>query len=147
MFGEDVRGAIGIIYPVIQENIEILKKRERPVYVKYLTHTKSKNPTRLRKGDFLLLYLSREDKTIRWYSEILSVSFKMPDDIIAHHLDRIQMHENEYMRYVQERRNKPLLFLELKRLVELERPYSVHYPITMAGRYVPNSEYRSIIGR
>jgi len=144
---DEINSTIGIVYPLRQENIDLLKKRKHPVYVKYISHTGSRNPTRLKKGDFLLLYLSGKDKSVTYYSEISSLSFKTPDEIMTYHLDRIQMHEDEFMEYVRDRKNKVLLFLELENLIELEKPYYVDYPITMAGKYVSKPELYRIIGR
>ena len=147
MIEKYIKNKIGIIYPATQKNIKTLKKRKKPVFVKYITYDKSKNATKLRPGDFLLLYVSQMNKSITHYSKISSVSFKSCDKIMRYYLYRIQMNKNEFKEYVQDRKNKLLLFLELEKLTELKKQYFANYPITMSGKYVSESDLYCIIGK
>jgi hypothetical protein len=141
----EINDTMGVIYPIRQKNIGLLRKRKHPIYVKYLPHAGSQNSTRLKKGDFLFLYLSRKDKSVICYSKISSVSFKTPGEIMTRHLNEIQLNKDEFIEYVKDRKNKLLLFLELESLIELDKPYYLDYPITMAGKYVSKSELCKII--
>ena len=72
---------IGAIYPLKKTNFDMLKKRRKPAYIKFLTHTNSRKPTKLHRGHFLLFYLSGGKKSIVGYSKIKEVLFKTPLDI------------------------------------------------------------------
>lgn len=137
---------VGIIYPVMQNNFDILKERKNPAYVKFITHVKSKNPTRLRKGHYLLFYLSRKDKSIIGYAKINAVSFKTAFEINDKYLNRIQMEQKEFDGYILDRESKQLLFLELEEIIVLDKPMPVDYPITMAGQYVSINEMKRLLG-
>ena len=130
----------------MQSNYDILKERKDPVYVKYITHSRSKNPTKLQKGHFLLLYISKKNKSIVGYAKIKDVSLKMPAEIKQNYLNRIQMQREEFNEYILDRDSKGLIFLELEEIVELEKPVLVGYPITMAGRYVSIEEKKRLVG-
>lgn len=137
---------IGIIYPVMKRNFDFLKKRNTPVYVKYITNPESKNATRLKNGHFLLFYLSRKDKTILGYSTIKNISFKKPYEIKESYLDQIQMEEKEFENYTSDRQSKSLIFLELNKITALENPVQLENPITMAGKYVSINEIKRLLG-
>ncbi len=137
---------IGVIYPIMKRNFDLLVKRKNPVYVKYITHPNSKNPTRLRNGHYLLFYLSRMEKSIIGYAAIKDVSFKIPNEIKENHLNQIQMDETEFDDYTSNRPSKSLIFLELQKIVTLENSIQVGYPITMAGQYVSINEMKRLLG-
>ena len=135
----------GIIYPVNMNNFKLLLKRKKPMYVKFLIHKKSKNPTRLLKGDTLFLYLSHKDKSIIGYSKIQNISFLTPIEIQNNYIGRIQMEPQEYTVYIKGRLDKPLISLELSKIVELKTPIIIDYPITMAGKYVYGNTINNLI--
>lgn len=137
---------IGIIYPVMKWNFDLLMKRINPVYVKYIIHPNSKKPTKLQNGHYLLFYLSRMEKSIIGYATIKDISFKMPNEIKENHLDLIQMDEKQFDDYTSNRSFKSLIFLELQKIVTLENPIQVGYPITMAGQYISINEIKRLLG-
>jgi hypothetical protein len=136
----------GIIYPIMKRNFDLLVKRKNPVYVKYITHPNSKNQTRLQNGHYLLLYLSRMEKSIIGYATIKYISFKMSNEIKENHLDLIQMDEKDFGDYRSNRPSKPLIFLELLKIVTLENPIQVGYQITMSGQYTSINEIKRLLG-
>jgi len=137
---------IGIIYPLMQSNFNIFKKRRKPLYIKFLTHSKSKNPTKLQKGHYLLLYLSRRNKAIAGYAKIKKVSFRKVFEVQQKYINRIQMGRKEFDEYVFRRESKHLILLELNEIIELKKSVVVDYPITMAGRYVSFDEIKHLLG-
>ena len=130
----------------MRTNFNLLKKRKTPVYVKYITHPGSKNATRLKKEHYLLFYLSRMDKSIVGYTKIKNISYKMPEEIKADQLNKIQMEKKEFDAYSSDRQSKPLLFLELDRIVTLENPVKMEKPMTMAGQYVSIKGIKQLLG-
>ncbi len=142
---EDHNKIAGAIYPLRKNNFDILQKRENPIYVKFIAHTTSKNPTRLSKGHYLLLYLSRRDNTINGYAKIHKVSFKTPLDIKQNYINRIQMKKAEFDRYIIGRESKPLLFLELEKIVKLKKNITFNQRITMAGQYISTKEMKRLL--
>lgn len=126
----------GVIYPIRRKNYDLLRDRNAPIFVKFLGRTDSKNPTKLRSDHFLLLYLSKSNKSIIAYSQIKSISFKKPHEILKHNIKNIQMEKDDFCKYIQNRENKSLILLELKKLFELDNPVAVEQPITMTGRYI-----------
>jgi len=137
---------IGIIYPIMQNNFDLLLERKNPVYVKYITHVKSKHPTRLNPGHFLLLYLSRKDKEIIGYARIENIRFLKPNEIKQHYVNRIQMDKEEFNGYILDRNEKQLICLELEKIIKKQIPVKVDNPITMAGKYVDTIELKSLLG-
>ncbi|MDO9538173.1 MAG: DUF365 domain-containing protein, partial [Thermoplasmata archaeon] len=130
----------GIIYPIMQNNFTILMTRTNPVYVKFITHTKSKKPTKLQKENYLLFYLSKNDKSIIGYSKIQKISFEQPHDILNNFINRIQMNECEFSAYIQGRKSKQLIVLELEKIYKLKKRVIISFPMTMAGRYVSKEQ-------
>lgn len=139
-------GISGIIYPIKEHNINLLNKRDKPAYVKYITHSNSKNPTQLQKDHYLLLYLSGKSKNIVGYSKIKGIMFMKPDEIKKKYLYQIQMDEKEFSNYTSNRLSKYLIYLELYKLIFLKSPFRIEYPITMAGRYVSLNEIKRVLG-
>jgi len=136
---------VGIIYPLRQENYQLINRIKEPVYVKFITHTNSKNPTKLKHNNYILFYQSGKNKTIVGYSKIISISFKKATEIKNEYLSRIQMNENDFCSYVKGRESKLLLFLELDQIMTLEQPVELSFPITMAGQYITKNDLRTII--
>lgn len=136
---------IGIIYPILQSNFSYLLKHKEPVYIKYITHTKSKNPTKLQKGHYLLFYVSKKDKSISGYSKIKNVSFKQANEIKNQFIHRIQLNSQEFSVYIQNRESKYLLFLELEEIIQLKKPVIVTSPISMAGQYISKNQLNAIL--
>ena len=143
---QDRNEIVGVIYSLRKNNFDILQKRENPIYVKFIAHTTSKNPTRLNKGHFLLLYLSRRNNSISGYAKINKVSFKTPSDIKQNYIERIQMKKEEFDRYIIGRESKPLLFLELKEIVKIKKNITINHRMTMAGKYITNNEMKLLLG-
>jgi hypothetical protein len=134
----------GVIFPIRRINYNILKKRNNPIFIKFLTHSDSKNPTKLQSDHFLLLYLSKSNKSIIAYSQIKRITFKKPLEVLKYHLDDIQMEKEEFSKYIQNRENKSLVLLELKKISELDNPVPVDQPITMAGMYVSKNSFDTL---
>ena len=105
--------------------------------------------TRLQAGIYLLFYLSGEDKSVVAYAKVKSLSFKQPAEI-REERGRTQMDEEKFNEHIRSRESKPLVFLELGKVVLLERPTPVasvvRSPITMAGLYLTADELRLFIG-
>ena len=70
----------------------------------------------------------------------------MPNEIKENHLDLIQMDEKQFDDYTSNRSFKSLIFLELQKIVTLENPIQVGYPITMAGQYISINEIKRLLG-
>jgi len=137
-----INGEIGgIIYPLNDHNFNILKKREKPVYVKYPSRA-GKHPTKLKQGHLLFFYLSRKDKSIIGYSKIKEVSIKTPQEVLQHYTRSMQMNDDEFNKYTIKRKDKKLLVLMLDDIVELEKNITIDYPITMAGKYISTDEMK-----
>jgi len=134
----------GAIFPVMIKNLNLLKKKAAPVYVKYIAKVGSKRSTKLQKGHYLLFYLSKANKSIVAYAKIRSVSFANPSEV-KKNIDRIQMDEKEFSNYIKNREEKPLMFLELEKVVPLPEPVLIDYPITMTGRYISTKDIIHLI--
>ncbi len=135
----------GIIYPLNENNYNNLKKREKPIYVKFLTHTNSKNPTKLQKGHYLLFYISNSTKSVAGYSQIVDILFKLPIEIKKNFINQIQMDKNEFTSYIKDREAKPLIILVLNKIIDLKKEKHVSYPITMTGKYLLTNELNQYI--
>lgn len=134
----------GVIYPLMRKNFNLLRKKRNPIYIKYITHTASKYPTRLIKGNFLLFYLSGENKSVVGYSKIIDIGFDLPSFVKEHFLDRIQMKEQEFDNYIKYRETKPLLILQLDEIKELSKSVVLPFSITMTGKYIYESDIKKI---
>lgn len=135
----------GIIYPLKEENLGLLKEKSKPVYIKYLSRMKGKNPTKLQRGHYILFYLSRKDKTIVGYSKINNILFKTPSEIKQEYTNRIQMNDPAFDQYTKKRKDKSLIALEIEKFTELKNVVSINYPITMAGKYITMNEVKNFI--
>lgn len=93
----------GVIYPLKLNNYHLLKQRKKPIYIKFLTHSNSKHPTKLQRGHHILFYLSKGSKLIVGYSEITDVLFKTPFEVRKNYIDKIQMSEEEFDSYTKNR--------------------------------------------
>lgn len=137
----------GIIYPIREKNFQIIKNRKEPCYIKYLPHIKSKSPKTLKKGHFLLFYLSAKNKSLGGYAKIKSSTFQNPSDIEMKYMDRIQMDKKDFYEYTLDRMDKKLLFLELDDVIVFNKPVKLEYPITMGGKYITSGELSNIINK
>ena len=116
-----------------------------PIFIKYLTHATSKYPTKLVNGDILFFYLSGENKVIVGFSRIEEICMELPTYVKNEYLNRIQMNESELNNYIKDREVKPLLILKLNKIIELTPPISINFPITMTGKYVYETDMKSLI--
>lgn len=135
----------GVIYPINKKNLSKLKRVDNPMYIKYLPHGKSKNPTKLESNNFLFYYLSGGEKTIVGYSKINDIKFKMPEAILENYIDRIQMSRKEFDEYTKERKGKELLTLFLEDFLIFSKPVKTNYHVTMAGKYLTEEEIKNEI--
>ena len=135
----------GVIYPLNENNYVLLKQRKKPIFIKFLPHSNSKNPTKLCPGNYLLFYLSKQNKSIIGYSKINDIFFKTPTEINQQYIDEIQMDKIEFERYVKNRENKPLMVLILDRIIDFKKKISIDYPITMTGKYISKDELKCFI--
>ena len=142
----DNNDIVGIIYSLRENNYDYLKKRKSPIYIKYIPHADSKNPTKLCKGHRLFFYISGKEKTIAGYSKIRKVAFCLPEEIRQNYMDRIQMTSDEFITYVSQRDSKSLLTLELENIIELQNEVRVPYPITMGGKYLSSNAVKNLLG-
>jgi hypothetical protein len=136
----------GIIYTLKEHNYYYMKKRKSPVYIKYTPHADSKNPTKLDSGHILFFYISGKEKSIIGYSKINDISFHLPKEIKQNYIDRIQMKEDEFNKYINHRESKSLLALELDKIIDLPNSIPITYPITMGGKYLSSMEVKNFIG-
>jgi len=136
----------GVIYPLNKNNFGILKERKDPVYVKFLTRTNSKKPTKLHQGHLLFFYLSGENKSIVGYSKIKEVFFKTPSEIKHNYINRIQMEEEQFNSYILYRETKPLLLLGLDEIIGLKKEIPLDHPLTMTGQYIFLNEMKFLLG-
>jgi hypothetical protein len=134
------RELFGVIFPLRRNNFELLKIRKNPIYIKYITHSKSKYPTKLHSGHYLFFYISREKKSLIGYSKIKGVKFDLPSNLVEISENNIQMNMDEFKNYTNDRNFKLMLVIELEKIIEFEKPNKIAYPITMAGRYVYSDE-------
>jgi len=137
---------VGIIYSLKEHNYNYLKKRKSPIYIKYIIHGDSKNPTKLCKGHILFFYISSKEKTVVGYSKIREVTFCLPREIKQSYMDRIQMTDDEFNQYVSQRDSKLLLTLELDDIIDLQDKVRVPYPITMGGKYLSLDDVKNLLG-
>jgi hypothetical protein len=135
----------GVIYPLRRNNYLLLKNRCNPIFIKYLTHTYSKRPIKIVKGNILFLYLSCENKSIVGYSKIIDVFFKKPLEIKNNFINNIQMKKNEFEKYIIGRDNKPLLCLKLDKIIEFHNEVNSEYKITMTGKYLNQNDINNLL--
>lgn len=134
----------GVIYPLMYENFILLKSRKNPVYIKYPART-LKKASPLKKGNILLLYQSKANKSIIAFGIIKNVSLKLPDEIKSKYLDKIQMEKDQFNNYISGRESKELLFIELDKIIEFNKPVISSRPITMAGLLIDKNEVNKIM--
>lgn len=142
----NITDIVGVIYSLRDHNYDLLKKRKSPVYIKYIPYAYSKKPTKLCKGHSLFFYISGKEKTIFGYSKIKEVTFCLPAEIKRNYMDRIQMTDKEFSKYVLQRDSKSLLTLELDDIIDLQDKVRVPYPITMGGKYVSLDDVKNLLG-
>jgi len=135
----------GVIYPIRKNNYNLLKERSSPIYIKFLSHSSAKNPTRLRSGHYLIFYLSGANKSIIAHSKIVEVLFKKPIQIQEHHINDIQMEKEEFDIYTRNRENKSLILLKLNNIIEFENPIEIDYSISMTGMYISKESVKSFL--
>lgn len=135
----------GVIYPIRNHNYKRLLTKSNPIYVKYIPHSNSKNATRLQIGNYIFFYLSKGDKLIIGYSKIKKITFKTSEELIKSSINQIQMDKEEFIHYIQNREEKELLVLELKKIMSLTNSINSPYPISMAGRYVSKEETKKFL--
>ena len=137
--------SVGIIFPTRREHLSLLQSREKPVFVKFITHAGSKNATKLKPGDILFFYVSREEKKISHWAAITAVSFGKPDEVMRRFGHSVQMGKEDFLMYSRERMTKPLLILELDQITRLMYEQDSPYPITMVGKNISSEETRRLI--
>ncbi len=135
----------GIIYSLKEHNFDLLHKRTKPVYVKYLPQGGGKYPTKLTPGHFILFYLSGGSKSIIGYAEISDVAIKYPPEIERNYSNRMQMDCDEFDEYTLDRKDKTMIVLILENLVVLKKLIPIQFPITMAGKYISKDELKQIL--
>ena len=67
----------GVVYPLNEKNYRLLKQRYKPIFIKFIPHSDTKNPTKLNEGNYLLFYVSNKNKSIIGYSKIKQILFKL----------------------------------------------------------------------
>lgn len=124
----------GVIYPLYKHNYELLKTRKNPIYIKYQTHSKS--GVRIKDRDYIFFYISGGNKTIVGYSIIKDIKFELPQLVLDKFVDRTQMDGDEFNNYIQNRFNKHLLMVYLKKVINFDEPQKINFPITMTGKLI-----------
>jgi len=132
----------GVVFPITEKHLELLKKRKNPIYVKYLAHSKS---TVLKEGNSVLFYVARSKKYVSSYSKIKKINFLKPEEIICKELSRIQMNREDFEKYTSNRKEKPLIILELDDIKDFNPPIILDFPITMTGKNLTKEELDRII--
>jgi len=132
----------GVIYPIPMKHLELLRTRNDPAYIKYLTQ---KTNLFLKEGHYVLFYVTKKEKSILSYSKVKKICFLSPEQIIENKLGNIQMNKEDFEEYTSNRKTKPLFFLELEKIYNFEAPVFLNYPITMTGKRIFKGELDKII--
>jgi len=137
----------GAMHFLFENNFKRLKEIKHPIFVKFTGHNNWKKPSRLKKNHFLLLFTSRRYKWLVGYSKIIRVSFNYPFDVKHKYIDRIQMKEQEFQRYINNRKMRILTLLEIGEIFELDEKKPVGIPLTLNGKYLSIEEIRFLLGK
>lgn len=144
MYYEMVEDIKGVVFPLKERNLHLLKKRKNPVFVKYMGQSNLKNP-RSKRGDFLFFYISCKDKAITHYSKIEEAMHLKPNEVKKRYMSKIQMKEEEFEKYIEFREEKLMLVLTLNEIHKLNKKIKLKYPITMAGKHINSDEVDKIL--
>lgn len=141
-----LKKVVGVIYPVPFRLLDRIFTEGRVVFVKYTTH-----PTRVRIAprNKVLFYASQGPKKIVGEAIIKSVGFLAPLRVLEQYGEKVFLNRNELMDYVSQQPSrtlsKKMLVLVLSKPKKYTRAISYGKPITMAGEYLTEEGYNTLI--
>lgn len=131
---------IGMIFPITNEMLSILKKREKAVLCKFTPQ------------ESIPKYLKIKQKVVFYFSRhlvgegiIREINLTSPLNIIRKYIKNLLITKKEFKNYVGMRSSKKLLLLKLSNLKIYKAELSPIYPVPMSGRYIREREH-TIIG-
>jgi hypothetical protein len=138
---------VGVIYPVPSKFVDRLFDGKANVFVKYVAH----NNTKLVPKHRVIFYASHGSKKLVGEGTVEKVEFLNPETVIAKYKERLFLNESEFYAYVRmspsRTPSKMMLTLVLKKLSKYPIPVDYGRPITMAGQYLGNNEYDSLVSK
>ncbi|MBN2566784.1 DUF365 domain-containing protein [Candidatus Woesearchaeota archaeon] len=137
----------GVIYPVPYDLAMNIFKKNKKIFVKYLTHEPTKKTVvRLKKGMKLYIYSSQSKKVILGEGVIDEISFLNRSEILSKFDDELFISESELRDYSKGRESKKAQVLKIKNIVLYPKGKIVKRAITMTGIYVTGQNKKSIFG-
>jgi len=141
---ENKEDIFGVIFPIMEDNLAILKSNKNPVYIKYQRYTNPEKHFGIKINDFVFFYISRGNRTIDSYAKIKNIIFKTPNEVKKENINQIQMKLPQFEEYIKTRNEKPMLVLELSKITNLKNKINIEKSSTKAGRYVRIEEFNKL---
>ncbi len=137
----------GVIYPLPYKFAMNIFKKDKRIFVKYLTHEPTKKTAMLlKKGMKLFIYISKSNKAIYGEAIIDEIYFMGVSEILSKFKSKLFMSESELRKYSEGRESKKAQVLKIRKIVLYPKEKIVKKPITMTGMYVTKLNKKSIFG-
>lgn len=138
---------VGAIFPVPFQFLDRFFEEGKDVFVKYPTLFKQ-----FKRGMKLLFYSSRKINAIVGEGTIDNFLILSPSEILKRYKNRLFLTEKEFKEYSKEggflrRKSKKFLVVELKAIKQFNTPVKPKKFVTVAGEYLTDERYRSILSR
>lgn len=142
---EDLK-LIGIIFPLPERLISRIFDNGKRIFTKFTTHPPSEESIRIRSGNKMFFYKSRANKTLVGEAIIKKIEFMLPSEVMNKYKEELVNPPEEMSEYVGGRNNKKMLVLDLSNIRRYTHPIIMKTPVTMAGLYVTEKNYKDIFG-
>jgi len=132
---------IGVIYPIPKQFINRFFLDKKNVFVKFLSH----ESTKLKVKQKIIFYESHGSKKLIGEGRIEKIEFLTPVEIYKKYSNDLFLDEKELYKYVGDRKLKKTLTIKLDNLNKYDEPVLFPKPITLAGLYINEKQYRNTI--
>jgi hypothetical protein len=129
----------GAIFPIPIELVGRLFDGKPKIFVKCLP----RKSTRLVPKNKIIFYASHGTKELVGEGTIKKIEFLDSEAILSRYKERLFLDEDEFRAYVRGR--KEILALALANLRKYSTPIKYGKNLTMAGQYITQVEYRSLV--
>jgi hypothetical protein len=138
---------VAVVYPVPANLVDRLLIEDRNVFVKYLPRT---TKVSLQQGDKVVFYASHATKQVVGEGVAEKVEFLTPAEAISKYGEKVFLSKDELAAYTARQPSrdpsKKMLVVVLTKLKKYKKGIVYPRPITMAGEYLTEEQYRQLIG-